>query len=342
MPSSVLWLLQASIAHIAAGLVSRSSTSSIHTARGSSSDSYDVQEFLRASFAAEGNFSALALHNLESNESAMRALKGNLSAVHDVVGLGGVLMIYMERAGRKEYKRLNQVGIYPTLLSAVDVKTASPDELRLGGLAPTDKHEKCPNGKGSNKVPVLQAISASHRKAILAAKNRRHAWTAIMEDDAVPIDPVSFNKDFREIWSKIPEGTGVVRLNWCPLLSEDKFLLHSYYSHGSMRIVDYQINYRNGAYHTGGCATAYMVHRDYIPSLLKMFPCCEAFDACMDFELYHLPKGCSGDNSTKCWGQKHMVGLDLHDSVPKTHGWTSWSQHGILAQDNRVSKSIRR
>jgi len=280
-----------------------------------------------------------------STTSNINSLQGgarcNMSALHDVVGPDGVLVIYLERAGRKEYSRLRQVGIYPTLVQAVDAKTASPDELREGGLTPSDKDERCNGGKGHNGLPVLQAISASHRKAILAAKDRDHMWTAIFEDDAVPVDPVNFNTDFREVWSKIPEGTGIVRLNWCPLMSEDKFSKHTYYTHGSMHIIDYQINNANGDYHTGGCTTAYMVHRDVIPRLLKVFPCCYAFDACLEFELYHLPKDCHQDPNTKCWGEENMVGLDSWGSASKTKGWAPFSQNGILAQDNRVSKSTK-
>jgi hypothetical protein len=264
-----------------------------------------------------------------------------MSALHEVVGPDGVLVIYLERAGRKEYQRLNEVGIYPTLVAAVDYKTASLDELREGGLSPDDKSDKCGQGVGHNGEPILQAISASHRKAILAAKDRDYMWTAILEDDAVPIDPVNFNADFREMWSKIPERTGIVRLNWCPLMSEDKFSKHTYYTSGSMHIVDYQINYAKGEYHTGGCTTAYMVHRKVIPTLLAIFPCCYAFDACLDFDLYHLPKNCHRDNSTKCWGEENMVGLDSWDSASKTKGWAAWTQNGIMAQDNRVSKTTK-
>jgi len=303
MPSIDLWLLRASIAHVAVALVARSSTSNIHSLQ----------------------------------DGASR----NVSALHDVVGPDGVLVIYLERAGRKEYERLREVGIYPTLVPAVDGKTASPDELREAGLTPSDKSDKCNWGRGNNRDPIAQAISASHRKAILAAKDRDYMWTAILEDDAVPIDPVNFNTDFRNIWSKIPEGTGIVRLNWCPLLSENKFSKHTYYTHGSMHIVDYQINYANGKYHVGGCTTAYMVHRDVIPRLLDMFPCCDAFDTCLLFQLYWLPKGCSSDNNTKCWGQENMVGIDSWGSASKTKDWVPWTQNGILAQDNRVSKSTK-
>merc|ERR1719387_3428243 len=114
--------------------------------------------------------------------------ENKLGALHDVVGPDGVLMLYMERAGRKEYKALNNAGIYPTLVPAVDYKTATPEELREGGLTPDDHDSRCHNGHGHNDKPVLQAISASHLKAILIPKDRDYEWTAILEDDAVPIN----------------------------------------------------------------------------------------------------------------------------------------------------------
>jgi hypothetical protein len=260
------------------------------------------------------------------------------NALHEIVGLDGVLVLYVEGSNRMTYKQLETVGIKPTLVSAVTVD-ASQEELTKGGLGVNDTAPFCPHSKGQNRRPVLQAIDASHRKALLIAQKRKEEWTAIFEDDTVPIelDP-GFNDKFRNLWAQIPKRIGVVRLSWCPLLSEDDLVVKTYYEYKNFRLVDYQTNL-NGKYWTGGCASAYMVRKDYLPRVLRIFPCCSALDACMDSELYHYPKGCHDTHT--CWGQKHMMGMDMQDSVNKTMHWQHVTQHGIFAQDNREAASIR-
>lgn len=191
------------------------------------------------------------------------------SALHEVVGPDGVLMLYVERAGRKVYKALNEVGIYPTMVSAVDYKTATPAELREGGLTQDDHDERCDQGIGHNHKPVVQAISASHLKAIRMAKERDYEWTAILEDDAVPINTPNFDRNFREVWSKVPNETGYVRLSWCPLIGEDMLEKHTYYAYDNLRLIDYQLDKTDGSFATGGCTTAYMVRRNFIPRILR-------------------------------------------------------------------------
>lgn len=265
------------------------------------------------------------------------------NALHEVVGPDGVLMLYVERAGRKEYKALNDVGIYPTLVSAVDYKIATPAELREGGLTPNDHDERCFNGRGANNKPVLQAISASHLKAIRMAKDRDYEWTAILEDDASPIKfDENFDKNFREVWSKVPNETGFVRLSWCPLVGEHLLEKHVYYGYDNLRLIEYQTDKRDGSFATGGCATAYMVRRSFLPRILSIFPCCYPADTCLDFDLFLSPASCRGKNATtQCWAQKHMMSLEVIGSETMTKGWQFVAQHGILAQDNRVDISIR-
>jgi len=265
------------------------------------------------------------------------------NALHEVVGPDGVLMIYVESAGRKEYTALNDVGIYPTMVPALDIKKATAAELREGGLGPHDNSTKCKDGRGHNGLPVLQAIDASHRRAILKAQERvEYEWTAILEDDAVSVQVDSdFDSNFRDLWSKIPNETGFVRLSWCPLTPQEKLWKHTYYASGNLRLVDQQIEKESGNYWTGGCATAYMVRRNFIPQVLSIFPCCYALDTCLDFDLFFQPASCRNNPSIKCWGEKHMMGLEVIGSDKITLGWQFSYQNGILAQDNRKDISIR-
>merc|ERR1719433_1850165 len=71
-----------------------------------------------------------------------------------------------------------------------------------------------PRGGGCHDV-VESAIADSHRRALLAAQARNETWTAIFEDDAVPVDAENWNENFQEVWAKVPQETLYVRLGWC-------------------------------------------------------------------------------------------------------------------------------
>jgi len=46
-----------------------------------------------------------------------------------------------------------------------------------------------------------QAITDSHRRALQAAMERNNSeWTAILEDDVVPLHPGYFDASFKEAW----------------------------------------------------------------------------------------------------------------------------------------------
>lgn len=266
-----------------------------------------------------------------------------MSALHEVVGHDGVLVIRVDRGDRKSRTtpNLNKVGIYPTVVAAVDVESASRDALREGCL-PQDERSTSFACGGSDvpggreglgcKEPVEQAIAASHRKALLQAQSRNATWTAIIEDDVVPILPEHFNTNFKDVWAQMPSGIGLVRLGWCPLRrgthaqnvssTSDHFDLVS--GHG-----------------LGGCTTAYMVHRDFVPTMLGIFPCCTAVDACYALDLLLWPRDCGMEDTEKCWGQKYVMGIDTPNSVQLTKKWATFSQRGILAQDNIKSSSIK-
>jgi hypothetical protein len=259
-----------------------------------------------------------------------------LSALHEVVGIDGVLVIHLERAHRKDtiYPRLNEVGIYPTIVPAVDVALASNDTLRQGCLLHGEPSTASECGGGSTPFlkagdgcsSVEQAIAESHRQALLKAQTRNSSWTAIFEDDAVPVSPANFNRDFKQIWAQIPPDTGLVRLAWCLGHHKDP-------KYDNFRLVSGMA--------TGGCATAYMVRRDFVPKMLGVFPCCSGLDACFWFDLYAWPHRCQNIDQDKCWGQRYMLGIDTAESETLTHGWASFPQQGIFAQDNRKAHSLR-
>lgn len=266
-----------------------------------------------------------------------------MSALHSVVGQDGVLLIRLERGQRESETtpRLNKAGIYPTVVAAVDVASASRETLREGCL-PTDERStsfacggaNVPGGREGTgcSEPVEQAIAASHRKALLQAQSRNATWTAIMEDDVVPILPENFNTNFKNVWAQMPPGIGLVRLGWCPLKqgmrSDD---LNSTADHFDL-VTGHRL---------GGCTTAYMVHRDFVPTMLGIFPCCAALDACYAFDLLLWPRNCGNEDTEKCWGQKYVMGIDTPNSVQITSRWTSFYQRGILAQDNTKAASIK-
>lgn len=264
--------------------------------------------------------------------------ESELSALHEVVGSDGVLVIHLERATREHaiYPRLNEVGIYPTTLAAVDVELASNDTLRQGCLPHGEASTSfacggpdIPGGRAGDgcHTTIEQAIAESHRQALLAAQSRNSTWTAIFEDDAVPVSPKNFNTDFKRVWAQIPPETGLVRLAWC-------------FGHQKNGTFD---NFRlvSGKEATGLCTTAYMVRRDFVPTLLGLFPCCTALDTCYEFDLYFRPPRCNTEGADKCWGQRYMVGIDALESEKLTEGWAAYPQQGILAQDNREAPSIR-
>jgi len=136
-------------------------------------------------------------------------------------------------------------------------------------------------GQAMAATSPLSRLSLSHRRALLVAKDRNSTWTAIFEDDAVPVDQTNFNTNFRKVWGQVPEGVGYVRLGWCPF-THDEQTTNFTYDH--FRLVS--------GLPVGGCTTAYMVHRDIIPTLLGLFPCCSSLDACLNSDLFATPSLC--------------------------------------------------
>jgi len=269
--------------------------------------------------------------------------KTEWSALHEVVGIDGVFMIQQIGAAGEQTTgaALNEVGIYPMLIPALDVENARVDELRDGCHSSFDAETTkfCKEPKpGNNTVPVKgceypieQAFAESHRRALLVANSRNATWTAIIQSNAVPVDPTTFNKNFQQVWEQVPEDVYFVRLGWCSFGNIEQ---HTSFNYGSFRLID-DMAIRGSSYYTGGCNTAYMIHRDVIPTFLGLFPCCSALDACLEDQLFRWPPGCGQISASKCWGQRHMMGIDISGSESLTAGWAPFAQHGILVQDER-------
>jgi len=302
--------------------------------------SADVQQ--RISLAAARNSMTQASHRSGSGEDKPKPKAW--SALHDVVGRDGVLMIHLKRDGElDETSKLSEVGILPTMFPAVNGHTASSDELRQGCISADEPDNTCPKTDVGCVTTTEQAIAESHRQALLAAQKRNATWTAIFEDDVVALDPVNFNENFKELWRNVPESMRMVRLGWCSLSkAATTSSINTFANHNGFRLVDRQ-NLQDGRYYAGGCAHAYMVHRDAIPAMLAAFPCCISLDACYEYQVYYQPSSCRSqtDGRPQCWGEKYMMGMDTWGSESWTKGWTTFSQNGILVQDNRKTHSSR-
>merc|ERR1719482_2482101 len=141
------------------------------------------------------------------------------SSFHKIVGDNGVLMISMNRfSDRSTYasSQLIRIGIYPTLLPATDGYCASKAALEKG----CGSQGTC-NGGGRTGDGCFsafeQGVADSHRRALEVAMKRQEEWTAIFEDDAIPVfdDNVNWNSEFQKAWATKPATATIVRLSWC-------------------------------------------------------------------------------------------------------------------------------
>lgn len=270
------------------------------------------------------------------------------SSLHDVVGTDGVLMIALDHVStRYAYAahKLNRIGIRPVKFTATDGSCASKAALARGcGLVNDSEYnlgcKQSDERAGYGCVNrAEQAISDSHRRALEYAYMRDGSkWTAILEDDAVPAaqDGYDWNMMFSEAWSKLPEGAKIVRLSWCtqpefqppaePPQEEGQFTFKQSWELMSL----------------GGCTTAYMVHHDIIPEMLKVFPCCGALDACYAWDFFLKP------DRQDSWGKKHMETVLWNLDATNSSNWMSsqhiskWGHHfGVMMQNTEDALSTR-
>lgn len=318
-------------------------------------------------------------HLTEFNESLWsEGLKANAShffslyrprfgALHDVVGRDGVIMISMEKEGqprRHEHSllALTNASVFPVSFPATDSASAIPTQLQLTcplaeqpGSSEWCEEMGRVGEPGCSSVPE-QAIADSHRRALLKAKKRgdRYGkleenapnWTAILEEDAVPVDAAAFDEQFRAAWAALPNGTKLVRLGWCDFADELGGVEDRAFSrHGQLRLVAerwFTTEEGKRQYHTGGCTTGYVVHRSLLDEMLQMFPCCCAFDCCLERHLLRAPARRPAEEGqvaegdfTEFRGREVMVDMDHEQAGEFSRGFASFRQSGVLVQDHR-------
>jgi hypothetical protein len=295
---------------------------------------------------ADGIFGHVAMSSGHSRNSSLAPVQPQpqVSGLHGIVGHDGVLMVSLQRVpNRFSYSsgQLASVDIRPTMFPATDAATESVEVLEK-----TCPRDKCP-------FPSIQAVADSHRRALLAAQQRDSEWTAIVEDDIVPVHPVGrlltaagWNRAFDVAWSKLPKEAQFVRLGRCVV---KHWVTEEVPSSVGMELQvfadaeDFRITKWTGfnqKYAAGGCTTAYMVRKDIIPHLVSLFPCSCAVDCC--FEAWfneETPRGARGLD--------FLYNIDTHapPDVVFNDAFQSASpttmQFGILRQDFDVLASTQ-
>jgi len=296
---------------------------------------------------------SLVDYHIESTLRSSRAF----SSLHEVVGVGGVVMISLERRPERfnhTSRKLAQIGIVPHRLMATDGTCASSKQLSQGCLLEEDEgtpgwclaqREKfLSEGGARNKEgtgcqsKIEQAIADSHRRALELAQDRDHEWTAIFEDDSVPVRPKRWNRAFQRAWARVPPTAKVVRLSWCMIAKNPtEATVQTLTDVGDFRLT--QWTGFGSDYKAGGCTGAYVVHRSVIPELLALFPCCCAVDCCFEHDLFNRQELESGQTkgeqilvSLDAWGSNVDVGNDEHVRPQFM---------GIMKQDRGALKSTR-
>jgi hypothetical protein len=308
----------------------------------------------------------LAVQSYASLSEEIRAACGlsntraRLGSLHDAVGIDGVLQIRLDGSERYKYSAamLKGASILPTEFSATNAHTASPDELRKSCPLASEPSTKSTceerqvtleaaleDGNSGCRSKAEQAITDSHRRALLAAQRRNGSdWTAIIEDDVVPLHPGFFDAAFKKAWANVPASARMVRLGWCSFEHDlGSISKHTYKDVGDFRIVKSMTwSEADGTehYYTGGCTTGYLVHREILPELLGMFPCCCPIDCCLERQLFYTPtKPQKIPGMVR--GEQILVNIDAWDSKEDSFNLTTFTQAGILVQDNRDLGSER-
>lgn len=265
------------------------------------------------------------------------------SGLHDVVGRDGVLVITLNRTPERflySAEQLSLAGIVATAFPATDGKTASNEELSQGCVSNTDRNvaTKCRNAGCAKRNE--QAIAESHRRALLAAKDRDNKWTAILEDDMTLVEPKRWDKAFRQAWAQVPPESKIVRLSWCMIVPHEEDSMQIYAETGDFILAKWVgLNSSSPTYHPGLCTGGYMVHQDILSEMLGLFPCCAAVDTCyFDFakrmqENAALPRGLEVMINMAARKSRAYIENTTHDS------WLA--QHGVMFQARNKLRSIR-
>jgi hypothetical protein len=270
--------------------------------------------------------------------TACSTVEGTWSfSLHDIVGEDGALVLSLVGDQRfdRTYNALNQVNVKPIRFPATNAEQSSWEELESGcrsqnegSKATCEADGKAGEGCGGK---VEQAIAASHKRALEAAMQRNHEWTAIFEDDATPLAMYSdtWGEGLRKAWATLPPDAKIVRLGWCES-KPDWVKVTQVASHAPEEPFL--------AYHVppGGCTHAYLVHRDIIPELLGTFPCCCALDCCWEIDYFDRP-----DASGRMRAESILLNMDI-DGSSNSH-WELFGPvgFGIAAQNRQDMASTR-
>lgn len=279
------------------------------------------------------------------------------SSLHDVVGKDGVLMITLENKEHPNTRVTNAVqgllagGIYPTPFPATNGHAVNKTELSAAcrHTSEPESAEWCPAnekiGMGCRSM-VEQAVTDSHRRALLKAGERDADWTLIIEDDVVPLFPESFSESFKKAWEKVPEEAQIVRLGWCtfevdhgPIEYRDQIEVDNLQLVSFMQWTDYWQDPAPKLYYAGGCTTGYMVKKQIVPEILSIFPCCCPIDCCLEWHVYYA-KG-HHDQPWDPRGHQIMISIDIAGSREASEDYARFNQSGLLVQDNRGFESTR-
>lgn len=259
------------------------------------------------------------------------------SSLHNVVGMDGVLMVSLAADSTRfafSEQHLGIAGIHPTKLLATDSKCASDGVLSMGCVSQNSGNtEWCSSLKKTGTgcgTKAEQAIADSHRRALLAAAGRYHNWTLIVEDDVMLVRPHRWDDAFRRAWRKVPPETEIVRLSWCMPGEKSTIMQPAFMDGGDFKLVKWN-GYSTG-YRAGGCTSAYMVHRNALPEMLRLFPCCCAIDCCLENDLYNRVTDSSKKSTRGMTIMMSMDGWGAQEYIAERERSQWGVQYGVMMQ----------
>jgi hypothetical protein len=296
---------------------------------------------------------SLAQTATELVQDVQSAHDQSMGSLNDVVGKDGVFMLGLQRSlYRYQYseEQLSKIGIQPSFVAATDGVCAPSEALSQGCVHESVNPSATCQGAGKAGKGcvsrVEQAIADSHRRAPLEAQLRNQNWTAIFEDDVVPVlkDGLDWNVEFRRAWSRVPPEAKMVRLSWC-VSPEEEARLTAKAKKAPISLAQTESDSSQGLFNwmrspdAGGCTAAYMVHRSIIPELLTVFPCCCAVDCCYANDFFNKP-----DASGHLRRHTLLFNLDAFGSKGyiEAHAKSDWGTHyGVLMQSKDQLGSTR-
>lgn len=294
------------------------------------------------SYAETDNVSA-STGQAESRTIALSEERPARSVLNEIVGDDGVLVISLaSQPHRFAYTRyqLSLAGIQSTLFPATNPLRASDEELNQGCVSQKPNNVPFSETCYGCATKREQAIAESHRRALVVAANRTMEWTALLEDDMALVRPERWDSAFRRAWEQIPAEAKVVRLSWCMIVSHENDFVNVDIDTGDFLLSKWMsVRADNSTYGPGLCTGGYLVHRDIIPELLGLFPCCAPVDG-----QYALLQKSMRAKSGKLWGMEAMISMEAKESRNYIEDATkdSWlGQHGVMYQNKPAVVDLR-